>query len=79
MADPNGEMEKILERLQSLELRLSKLESCQGISERESFYRSTEQDEGANGIIQEETLNDEEKGLSFSYPLKGFQSAKPEF
>jgi len=63
MADPNGEMEKILERLQSLELRLSRLESYQGISERESFPRSTEPDEGANRIIQADVLNDEEKGL----------------
>ena len=63
MADQNEEMEKILERLHSLENRLSRLESVQRITEVESFYKSEVQDEEVTRTTQEDTLNDEEKGL----------------
>ena len=63
MADQNEEMEKILEKLHSLEIRLSRLESAQRITEGESFFKSEVQDEEVTGRTREDTLNDEEKGL----------------
>jgi hypothetical protein len=58
MADQNEEMEKILDRLHSLELRLSRLESAADLTEDGSFYREVE-----SQTFSRETSDEEDKGL----------------
>ena len=63
MADQSEEMEKILNKLHSLELRLSRLESVVNLSEDESYYDAGEHLIAADQILKGDTLNVEEKGL----------------
>ena len=63
MADQSEEMEKILSRLHSLELRLSRLESVVNLSVDASYYDAGEHLTAADQILNGDTLNEEEKGL----------------
>ena len=63
MADQNEEIEKILNSLQSVELRLSKLEAALNITDKESFYLSEKYQETVDPILNGVILNDEEKGI----------------
>ena len=63
MADQNEEIEKILNSLKSVELRLSKLESALNITDSESIYISEKHQETVDPILNGVILNDEEKGI----------------
>ncbi len=63
MADQNEEIEKILNSLQSVELRLSKLEAALNITDSESIYLSEKHQETVDPILNGVILNDEEKGI----------------
>ena len=63
MADHNEEMEKILERLNSLELRLSRMESALIITDRESLTGKDEIIETSDTSLNKNVLDDEERGL----------------
>jgi len=63
MADQNEEMEKIIERLHSLELRLNKLENIVNITEDRSLYRADENNTTIEQTPEGDILNEEEKGL----------------
>jgi hypothetical protein len=63
MADQNEEIEKILNSLKSVELRLSKLESALNITDSESIYISEKHQETVDPILNGIILNDEEKGI----------------
>src|ERR1035437_9173835 len=63
MADQNEEIEKILNSLKSVELRLSKLESALNITDSESIYISEKHQETGDPILNGAILNDEEKGI----------------
>src|SRR5450631_2782227 len=60
MADQNEEMEKILRRLQSLEQRLSRLESAVNITGSELVESKVGIEEP---VLTEDARNDEEKGI----------------
>ena len=62
MADQNEETGKILERLHSLELRLSKLESALNIADNKHPDKSEEQIQDIS-TLNANALNEEEKGL----------------
>jgi hypothetical protein len=63
MADQNEEMGRILERLHSLELRLSRLESALNLDGNKAFDKSEEQLQKTNSNLNADTLKEEEKGL----------------
>jgi uncharacterized membrane protein len=63
MADYDEETGKILRRLESMELRLSRLESVLKITENESFSEPDEQTETANPVLNTIVSTEEEKGL----------------
>jgi len=63
MADQNEETEKILKRLHSLELRLSKLESALNIADNKHPDKSEEQTQDIDSTLNTNILIDEEKGL----------------
>ena len=63
MADQGEEMERILERLQSLELRLSKLENSLNIIENAAVPESGEPLQPIYQPLSGEILNEEEKGI----------------
>jgi hypothetical protein len=63
MADQDEEMGKILNRLQSLEVRISRLESALNTTDSESIRRSEEKLQNVDPALNAEILNDEEKGL----------------
>jgi hypothetical protein len=63
MADQNAEMDKILERLKSLEERLSRLESVAVQAETDLSYYSEEQVHPADNSLNTGTTEDEERGL----------------
>jgi hypothetical protein len=63
MADRDSELEKINNRLQSIELRLSRLESSGIIANNEPFLISELRDQGDDRPLNTETLQEEEKGF----------------
>jgi hypothetical protein len=63
MADQNEEMEKIRKSLQSLEVRLSRLESVLNKTDNELYLRSNEQVQKVNTLLSPATINEEDKGL----------------
>jgi hypothetical protein len=63
MADQDSEMEKIGRRLNSIELRLNRLESALTIADKENSYRSDEQIQALDPSLNSETSGEEEKGL----------------
>ena len=63
MADPNNEMEKIERRLQSIELRLSRLETSTGMSPDNNPYKAEEKIQVAELMTNPDILIEEEQGL----------------
>jgi hypothetical protein len=63
MADQNEEMGRILERLHSLELRLSRLESALNLDDNKTFDKSEEKLQKTNLNLNADTLKEDEKGL----------------
>jgi hypothetical protein len=63
MADQENELENISKRLQSIELRLSRLESSISIAEKENYLQSEEPAQPVNLLLNTDTLNEEDKGL----------------
>jgi hypothetical protein len=63
MNDPDNEQDKINKRLQSIEIRLNRLESAYSIVQTEKSQRSEEQDQEAEHIFTSELINEEVKGL----------------
>jgi hypothetical protein len=63
MADQNEEMEKIRKSLQSLELRLSRIESALNITDEESRSGLEENLQTVDPILNTDPVNEEEKGL----------------
>ena len=63
MADPNNEMEKIERRLQSIELRLSRLETSTGMSPGNNPYKAEEKIQVAELMTNPDILIEEEQGL----------------
>jgi len=63
MADQDSELEKISKRLQSIELRLARLESTLVISENENSFNSELQDRAVSPLLITDTLNEEDKGI----------------
>jgi len=63
VADQNNELEKIGKRLQSIELRLSRLESVRIITDNKNAYRSEKQVQAVDPLLNSDTLNEEETGL----------------
>ena len=63
MADQDSEMEKIDRRLQSIELRLSRLESTRGINDKTDSYKSAELIQPVDLLRSIDISDDEDKGL----------------
>jgi len=63
MADQNSEMEKIDRRLQSIELRLSQLESALNATNGQSYHNPPEQIREAEIPFATGTLNEDDRGL----------------
>jgi hypothetical protein len=63
MTNQDSELEKIDRRLQSIELRLSRLESSLSITDNEKFYGSEKLAQPVDLLPNTETLNEEDKGL----------------
>lgn len=63
MAEQDNNMEKIIRRLQSLELRLSRLEEAASINTNTDYYSPEEVPIRGDLLPGSEILNDEEKGL----------------
>ena len=63
MEDHEEEMGEILRKLNSLELRLSKLESILEITNNESLAETEEKPEEVDPLLNPGTLTEEEKGL----------------
>jgi len=63
MADQENEMGKIISRLDSLEIRLARLEAAFANPVKEDSYRSEEYNLKSGTAIIPETLDEEEKGL----------------
>ena len=63
MADQENELENISKRLQSIELRLSRLESSISIAEKGNYLQSEEPAQSVNLLLNTDTLNEEDKGL----------------
>ena len=63
MADQDNELEKIGKRLQSIELRLSRLESAPIITDNENEYKLKEQVQIVDTRLNSDTLVEEDKGL----------------
>ena len=61
MADQDEETGKILERLHSLELRLSKLESALNTADNKHPDKSEAQTQNWDSTLDTNTLNEEEK------------------
>jgi len=63
MADQDSELEKISRRLQSIELRLSRLESSLSNTEIENSFNSELKDPARNTPLNADILNEEEQGF----------------
>ncbi len=63
MADQESELGKIDRRLQSIELRLSRLESTLSITDKEKSVSPEEAGQTVGQSLNQDTLNEEEKGL----------------
>ena len=63
MADQDNELEKIGKRLQSIELRLSRLESALIIADNKNAYSQEDLVKAVGSSLNSDTLNEEEKGL----------------
>jgi len=63
MADQDNELGKIGKRLQSIELRLNRLESALIITDNKNAYRSEEQAKTVDLLLNSDTLNEEETGI----------------
>ena len=63
MDDRDGEIGKILKHLQSIELRLSRLESALSITDEENQYQPDKKIQTGDSLSDTEIIYDEDKGL----------------